>query len=238
MSSTLKLTANNAGIHIMKETLDNVMRNRYKNSAKYAYHIEEATSYTKNHIVWESMEDNLTPQMPEKEAQVFFSPQIYPNDPARFLYNKDSFYVKNGNTEAKKYVFIILIHATLFSEDDLEERLTRWTGKVFVRFNDEARLSIQHWKEPWAKMFYKKKHRKERSNPVKSTQIKRLLNKNEKRVMNIEELPKFCDVALKNVLEKVLKINSEEYLKHQKQMRRWESYVNGRPILPLRDRPE
>nr|GEU36416.1 hypothetical protein [Tanacetum cinerariifolium] len=39
--------------------------------------------------------------MLEKEVPVFFSPQIYPNDPARFLYNKDLFYVKNENTEAK-----------------------------------------------------------------------------------------------------------------------------------------
>ncbi|GKB49174.1 hypothetical protein Tco_0899927 [Tanacetum coccineum] len=38
----------------------------------------------------------------------------------------------------------IIIHATSFPEDDLEEHLTRWVGKVFKRFNEEARLSIQH----------------------------------------------------------------------------------------------
>ncbi|GJZ33670.1 hypothetical protein Tco_0579106, partial [Tanacetum coccineum] len=56
----------------------------------------------------------------------------------------DLFYLKNGNTEAKKYVLSLhKIHAISFPEDDLEEHLTRWVGKVFKR----------------------KKHIKERSDP-------------------------------------------------------------------------
>ncbi|GKD63408.1 hypothetical protein Tco_1305516 [Tanacetum coccineum] len=34
-------------------------------------------------------------------------------------------------------------------------------------------------------------------------------SKNEKRVMDIEELPKFCDATLKKVLKKVWEINTE-----------------------------
>ncbi|GJX03379.1 hypothetical protein Tco_0189295 [Tanacetum coccineum] len=81
-------------------------------------------------------------------------------------------------------------------------------------------------------------------------------NKQEKRVIDIKEIPKFCDATLKRVLEKVKKFNLdvkhsyadpdlrdedveytrfyEEYiqdrLRHRDQMRRWESYVNGRPL--------
>ncbi|GKE55645.1 hypothetical protein Tco_1494830 [Tanacetum coccineum] len=89
-------------------------------------------------------------------------------------------------------------------------------------------------------------------------------NKKEKRVMDIKEILKFCDATLKRVLEKVKKFNLdvkhgyadpdlskddaehmmfyEEYiqerLRHRDQMRRWESYVNGRPLEQRRERPE
>ncbi|GJZ63443.1 hypothetical protein Tco_0619864 [Tanacetum coccineum] len=88
--------------------------------------------------------------------------------------------------------------------------------------------------------------------------------KKEKRYMNIDEILKFCDATLKRILEKVKKINMdvmhgyadptpsndgaefmrfyEEYiqerLKHRDHMRRWESYVNGRPLEQRKDHPE
>ncbi|GKE52069.1 hypothetical protein Tco_1487225 [Tanacetum coccineum] len=81
-------------------------------------------------------------------------------------------------------------------------------------------------------------------------------NKKEKRAMNIDELQKFSDATLKRVLKKISAINVEarhgfkdpplnekdkelmvlfeeeieERLKYRRQMRRWESFVNGRPI--------
>ncbi|GKA82556.1 hypothetical protein Tco_0789304 [Tanacetum coccineum] len=81
-------------------------------------------------------------------------------------------------------------------------------------------------------------------------------NKKEKRVMIIKKIPKFCDVTLIRVLKLVEKMNKdvkhgyadpklsdndaeylrfyEEYIKdrlrHRDQMRRWEMYVNGRPL--------
>ncbi|GJR40911.1 hypothetical protein Tco_1216595 [Tanacetum coccineum] len=84
-----------------------------------------------------------------------------------------------------------------------------------------------------------------------------LNNEKEKRFMDLEEIPKFCDATLEKVLSEVkLKIFESEFktktqlpgkldlkimkayeleiekrLSHRKQMRRWESFVNGRPIL-------
>ncbi|GKD04255.1 hypothetical protein Tco_1179229 [Tanacetum coccineum] len=80
-------------------------------------------------------------------------------------------------------------------------------------------------------------------------------SKKEKRVMDIDNIPKFCDATLKGVenvkkinldvkhgykdpplsnedaeLMKFYEVDIQERLKHQDQMRRWESYVNGRPI--------
>ncbi|GJR26696.1 hypothetical protein Tco_1102928 [Tanacetum coccineum] len=59
-------------------------------------------------------------------------------------------------------------------------------------------------------------------------------SKKEKRVMRHSEIHKFCDATLNRVLEEEI----EERLKHRRQMRRWEMYVNGRPLRLRRERPE
>ncbi|GKD10732.1 hypothetical protein Tco_1190417 [Tanacetum coccineum] len=89
-------------------------------------------------------------------------------------------------------------------------------------------------------------------------------SKKEKRVMRHSEIHKFCDVMLNRVLEglksynndvkygyvqRELTIDEVEYLKlfeeeikvrlkYRNQIRRWEMYVNGRPLGPQRERPE
>ncbi|GJS89385.1 hypothetical protein Tco_0772021 [Tanacetum coccineum] len=77
-----------------------------------------------------------------------------PNDgkknPPRPLYNKDLFFLKYGNTKEKKYILSLhKIHAE--ERPDLEEKLNRWVRKEFKTFNEDARLSIQHWKDSWHK---------------------------------------------------------------------------------------
>ncbi|GKC11313.1 reverse transcriptase domain-containing protein [Tanacetum coccineum] len=54
---------------------------------------------------------------------------------------------------------------SLFLEEDLEERMNCWVKKEFKTFNDEARLSIQHWKDSWHKRMYKINHRRVIANP-------------------------------------------------------------------------
>ncbi|GKA79959.1 hypothetical protein Tco_0786555 [Tanacetum coccineum] len=89
-----------------------------------------------------------------------------------------------------------------------------------------------------------------------------LNSKDEKRVMYLEEIVKFCDAILEKVLNEVkLRMFESKFLKkppmlgeldqdimkayereismrlsHRQQMRRWESFVNGRPILPMMKR--
>ncbi|GJZ84568.1 retrovirus-related pol polyprotein from transposon TNT 1-94 [Tanacetum coccineum] len=60
---------------------------------------------------------------------------------------------------------ITRIHAVPFPEEDLEEKMNRWVRKEFKTFNEEARLSIQHWKDSWRKRMYKLNQRKVRDNP-------------------------------------------------------------------------
>ncbi|GKC11926.1 hypothetical protein Tco_1008708 [Tanacetum coccineum] len=89
-------------------------------------------------------------------------------------------------------------------------------------------------------------------------------SKKEKRVMRYSEIHKFCDAMLNRVLEGLKSYNNDvkygyvqreltndevEYLKlfeeeievrlkYRNQMRRWEMYVNGRPLGPRRECPE
>ncbi|GJQ90816.1 hypothetical protein Tco_0001955 [Tanacetum coccineum] len=89
-------------------------------------------------------------------------------------------------------------------------------------------------------------------------------SKKEKRVMRRLEIHKFCDAMLNRVLEGLESYNNdikygyvqndltkdeaeylklfeeeiEERLKHRRQMRRWEMFVNARPLGPRRQRPE
>ncbi|GKC64629.1 hypothetical protein Tco_1097227, partial [Tanacetum coccineum] len=89
-------------------------------------------------------------------------------------------------------------------------------------------------------------------------------NKKEKRVMRHQEIPKFYDATLKRVLEWLKSYNNdvkhgyvtpsfskedveylqlfeeeiEERLKHRDQMRRWEMYVNKRPLGSRREHLE
>ncbi|GJX40387.1 hypothetical protein Tco_0255377 [Tanacetum coccineum] len=305
----------------MKATLKDSLSNMSRNAEEYAYHLEQSTSFMEN--------------------------QIY------------------GNTKEKKYILSLhKIHAEEFPEPNLEEKLNRWVQKEFKTFNEDARLSIQHWKDSWHKRVYKQNQKKVRKNPEdyysnhKITEVVRIitdqplrldfmeqilvmrandkpdsfseadfkcLNKNdiedlyylcrskeidnrkvklmnslityirsfviwetvydfqlgiesyqikvnltaptltfhdEKRVMYLEEIVKFCDATLEKVLNEVkLRMFESKFLKkppllgeldqdimkayereiskrlsHRQQMRRWESFVNGRPILPTMKR--
>ncbi|GJV41569.1 hypothetical protein Tco_1420009 [Tanacetum coccineum] len=43
--------------------------------------------------------------------------------------------------------------------------MNRWVRKEFKTYNDEAQLSIQHWKDTWHKRMYKINHKKVRDDP-------------------------------------------------------------------------
>ncbi|GJS49350.1 hypothetical protein Tco_0599471 [Tanacetum coccineum] len=68
--------------------------------------------------------------------------------------------------EEKKYILSLhKIHAERFLEADLEEKINRWVRKKFKKFNEDARLSIQHWKDSWHKRVYKQNQRRVKDNP-------------------------------------------------------------------------
>ncbi|GJY86642.1 hypothetical protein Tco_0500668 [Tanacetum coccineum] len=219
------------------------------------------------------------------------------NEPPRYLYNKDLFFLKYENTEERSYILSLhKIHDVPFPEDDLEEKLKRWHELdymeqiIMMRENDkpdsfsEADFKYLN-KNDIEDLYYLFLNKKVdfRENKLKnslitcirsshdpfsivdkpSTSLVYLNNKEEKRVMYLAEIVKFCDATLERVLKEVkLKIFKSEpwkkppllgkldrdimkafereirkRLRHREHMRRWESFMNGRPILPAMRRP-
>nr|GEY19029.1 hypothetical protein [Tanacetum cinerariifolium] len=83
--------------------------------------------------------------MMQSRSPVFLVYERDPNAPLMTLLNQDLFYLKNGNSETKKYVLSLhKVHAFPFLEDDLEELNTRWARKIIKRFNLYARHVDDH----------------------------------------------------------------------------------------------
>ncbi|GJY83599.1 hypothetical protein Tco_0496975 [Tanacetum coccineum] len=144
-------------------TLIDSLSNRSRNAEEYAYHLEQSTNFIENQIVWESRQQDIPRTI--LKTLIFYGPQRNLNEPPRYLYNKDLFFFKHGNAEERKYVLSLhKIHVEEFLEPDLEEKLNRWVRKEFKTFNEDARLSIQHWKDSWHKRVYKQNQKKVRQN--------------------------------------------------------------------------
>ncbi|GKC93512.1 hypothetical protein Tco_1158954, partial [Tanacetum coccineum] len=57
---------------------------------------------------------------------------------------------------------ILSLHKFLeivFNDDDIEERTSRWVNKCIKKFNPYARYGIENWKNPHAKIFYKRRQK-------------------------------------------------------------------------------
>ncbi|GJS99324.1 hypothetical protein Tco_0820494 [Tanacetum coccineum] len=115
---------------------------------------------------WLLMKMRIKATLNDRLSNQFKNAEENPNEPPRYLYNKDLFFLKNGNTKEKKYILSLhKIHAEQFPEADLEEKMNRWVHKEFNKFNEDARLSIQHWKYSWHKRVYKQNQQRVRNNP-------------------------------------------------------------------------
>ncbi|GJY38430.1 hypothetical protein Tco_0424794 [Tanacetum coccineum] len=103
----------------MKATLNDMLSNQFRNAKEYAYHLEQATNFMENKIVWESRQSDI--RRPVPKPLIFFGPQRNPNEPPK--YNKDLFFLKNENTEENKYILSLhKIHAERSPEAYLEEK--------------------------------------------------------------------------------------------------------------------
>ncbi|GKB89592.1 hypothetical protein Tco_0961864, partial [Tanacetum coccineum] len=199
-------------------------------------------------------EDDAPPEGEKKQQQqewdawveetIVNEDEVFPED--------ETLKIIHGNTKERKYNLLLhKLHAELFPEVDLEEKMNRSVRKEFKNFNEEARLSIQHWEDSWHKRkvnfheiklmnslitFIRSRVIWERVHDfqlgIDSYQIKvnltaptltfleieehelysivdkpstgliYLNSKDEKRVMYLMEIVKFCDATLEKVLKK------------------------------------
>nr|GEZ54212.1 hypothetical protein [Tanacetum cinerariifolium] len=108
----------------MKATLNDALSNQFKDAEEYAYHLEQTTNFMENQIFWESRQEDI--RRPVPRPLVFFGPQQNPNEPPRYLYNNDLFFLNHGNTKEKKYdLSLYKIHAERFPKVDLEEYIRK-----------------------------------------------------------------------------------------------------------------
>ncbi|GJX01672.1 hypothetical protein Tco_0185585 [Tanacetum coccineum] len=148
---------------------------------------------------------------------------------------------KNLNKNDIEDMYLLIMNGKV---PDYAETWLLWSLSVFIRRIEKHKMfSIIY--EPMHGIIYKN-------------------SKKEKRVMRHSEIHKFCDATLNIVLEGLKSYNNDvkygyvqreltndevEYLKlfeeeievrlrYRNQMRRWEMYVNGRPLGPRRECPE
>ncbi|GKF11467.1 hypothetical protein Tco_0049393 [Tanacetum coccineum] len=150
--------------------------------------------------------------------------------PALSLINQDLLYLKKGNSGPEK--IILSLHkfpAIVFNDADIEERTSKWVNKCIKKFNLYARYGFENWKNPHAKIFYIRRQKEPR-------RPKEEIYSNSKIVHN-----GYVQKELTNDEVEFLKLFEEEIevrLNYRDQMRRWEMYVNGRPLGPRRECPE
>ncbi|GJU01704.1 hypothetical protein Tco_1112042 [Tanacetum coccineum] len=80
--------------------------------------------------------------------------------PPLYLINQDLLYLKKGSSGPEK--IILSLHkfpSIIFNDDDIEERTSRWVNKCVKKFNPYARYGVEYWKNPHAKIFYKRKQK-------------------------------------------------------------------------------
>ncbi|GKA38893.1 hypothetical protein Tco_0731444 [Tanacetum coccineum] len=143
--------------------------------------------------------------------------------------------ILKGNSGPEKIVLSLhKFPAIIFNDDDIEEQTSRWVNKstvIWERVHD-FQLGIESYQQkvnltaPSMTFPRIKDHEivleglKSYNNDVKYGYVQKDVTKEE-----AEHL-------------KLFEEETEERLKYRRQMRKWEMFVNGRPLGPRRERPE
>ncbi|GJZ05140.1 hypothetical protein Tco_0538415 [Tanacetum coccineum] len=149
------------------KVVNEMLRQRCNLGDEDQYHIDQMQNFLKNEILWESRKEILVSPFPQKPTPVIQSCQRDPKALALSLVNQDLLYLKKGNSGPEKIVLSLhKFPAVIFPDDDIEERTSRWVDKCVKKFNPYARYSVEHWKNPHAKIFYIKRQKEPRK-PIK-----------------------------------------------------------------------
>ncbi|GKD79656.1 hypothetical protein Tco_1342277 [Tanacetum coccineum] len=127
----------------MEATLNDMLSNQFKNAEEYAYHLEQATNFIENHIVWESRQEDIRRLIPR--PLVFFGPQRNPNEPPRTRSSNFRMATPFANPErqfrTRRDTSLALIHNIYtFYESESSESKSEDVGEI-----DIETLTLEHY---------------------------------------------------------------------------------------------
>ncbi|GJS88139.1 retrovirus-related pol polyprotein from transposon TNT 1-94 [Tanacetum coccineum] len=233
----------------LKKMVDEMLRQRCTSGDEHQYHIDQMKNFLKSDIVWESRKEILVSPHPRKTTPLVQSwPEKIVLSLHKFpaiIFNDDDIEERTSRWVNKLFIRSLVIwervHDFQLGIESYQQKVNLTTPTIsFLGVEKHKMFSIIY--EPVHEIIYKN-------------------SKKEKRVMRHSEIHKFCDATLNRVLEGLRSYNNDvkygyiqrdltneevEYLKlfeeeievrlkYQNQMRRWEMYVNGRPLGPRRE---
>nr|GEY42625.1 hypothetical protein [Tanacetum cinerariifolium] len=151
--------------------LDQMMRNRCETRAKYEYHIQQASNYLNNQIIYESTQEDIIRQFSKKPTLVVQGCARDLKAPAREANSSSSRLCKKSESSCKQ----------------AKINLTAPTLTIPGIENLPLHTIIT---EPFFGLVYEN-------------------SKEERIIMSIDKIPKFCDATLKKVWKEVKDINVE-----------------------------
>ncbi|GJX71238.1 hypothetical protein Tco_0308409 [Tanacetum coccineum] len=207
---------------------------------EYAYHLEQKANFIENQIVWESRQEDIRRIV--LRPLVFFEPQRNPNEPPRYTQNDFQKLIWKKSQIVRSRVIWDRVHDFQLGIESYQIKINL-TAPTLTFPGIEAHEPYSIVDKPSTGLIY-------------------LNKKDEKWVIYLVEIMNFCDATLEKVLKEVkLKIFQSEpwkkpplldgldrdimrafereitkHLSYQEHMRRWESFMNGRPILPTMKR--
>ncbi|GJV12889.1 uncharacterized mitochondrial protein-like protein [Tanacetum coccineum] len=244
----------------LKKMVDEMLRQRCTSGDEHQYHIDQMKNFLKSDIIWETPPLSLINQDllylkkgssgPEKIVLSLykFPAIIFNGDDIEERTSRWPDY-KNLNKNDIEDMYLLIMNGKVLDYE--ETGLLCYQQKVNLTAPTISFPGVE--KHKMFSIIYE---------PVHGIIYKN--SKKEKRVMRHSEIHKFCDATLNRVLEGLRSYNNDvkygyiqrdltneevEYLKlfeeeievrlkYRNQMRRWEMYVNGRPLGPRRERPE
>ncbi|GJW45071.1 hypothetical protein Tco_0073870 [Tanacetum coccineum] len=186
----------------LQKDVHEMLRARCNSGEEHQYHLDQMKNYLKSDIVWERRNEDLSLQIPQKPARVYQSFERYLKAPPMTMLNQDLFYMKTlyDLGHEHKYITEIVVRRAdgkfgaisksdykYLHKNDIEDLYLLYINEV-ASYGKEFMITSWAWKV--IGLIYKN-------------------NKKEKRVMEIKEIPKFCDATLKRVLKIVEKKNKD-----------------------------
>ncbi|GJZ04257.1 hypothetical protein Tco_0537532 [Tanacetum coccineum] len=231
----------------MEATLNDMVSNQFRNAEEYAYHLEQATNFMENQLVWESRQEDIRRSIPK--ALIFYGSQKNPNEPLRD--NPEDYFSNHRITEVVRITTnqlygLDFMKQIVMRENDKQDRFSKADFKYLNKHDIEDLYYLcQNKKVNYcetklmnslitfirSRMIWERVH--DFKLGIESYQIKinltaptlifpgieahdpysivdkanmgliYLNSKDEKRVMYLVEIAKFCDATLETVLNEV-----------------------------------